>query len=68
MDKDLLLQNMFQTVENTKAMRSSVDKGFNELLEKNLAEQQRFTICCKAKDLNKELARLEPVLRKILSN
>ena len=67
MDKDLLLQNMFQAVENTKAMRSSVDKGFNELLEKKLAKQQRFTISCKAKDLTKELARLEPVLRKILS-
>lgn len=67
MDKDLLLQNTFQAAENIKTMRSSVDKGFNELLEKNLAQQQRFTICCKAKDLNKELARLEPVIEKILS-
>ena len=67
MDKDLLLKNMFMAVKNTKSIRDNMDKGFDKLLEKNLAEQQRFTICCKAKDLNKELARLEPVLRKILS-
>ncbi len=67
MDKDLLLKNMFMAVENTKSIRDNMDKGFDKLLEKNLAEQQRFTICCKAKDLNKELARLEPVLSKILS-
>lgn len=75
MDKDLLLQNMFQAVENTKAMRDSIDKSFDEFAKKNLAEQRkknlvkqrRFTISCKAKDLNKELARLKPVLSKILS-
>lgn len=67
MDKDLLLKNMFMAVENTKSIRDNMDKGFDKLLEKNLAEQQRFTICCKAKDLNKELARLEPILSKILS-
>lgn len=68
MDKDLLLQNMFRAVENTKAMRDSMDKSFDRFAKKNLANQRRFTICCKAKDLNKELARLEPVLSKILSN
>ncbi len=68
MDKDLLLQNMFQAVESTKAMRDSMDKSFDRFAKKNLAKQQRFTISCKAKDLNKELARLEPVLSKILSN
>ncbi|HHY14244.1 MAG TPA: hypothetical protein GX526_06370 [Thermoanaerobacterales bacterium] len=67
MDKDLLLKNMFMAVENTKSIRDNMDKGFDKLLEKNLAKQQRFTISCKAKDLNKELARLEPTLKKILS-
>ncbi len=68
MDKSLLLKNMFEAVENTKKMRDSMDKSLNELAKKSLAKQQRFTISCKAKDLNKELARLEPVLSKILPN
>jgi len=67
MNKDLLLQNMFQAVEGTRTMRDDMDKSFDELAKRNLAKQQRFTICCKAKDLNKELARLEPVLSKILN-
>jgi len=67
MDKDLLLKNMFMAVENTKSIRDNMDKGFDRFAKKNLAKQQRFTISCKAKDLNKELARLEPVLSKILS-
>ena len=65
--KNELLNNMLQAVENTKALRNSMDKSFEKLAEKNLAKQQRFTICCKAKDLSKELARLEPILSKILS-
>lgn len=68
MSKDLLLQNMLQAVENTKTMRNNMDRSFDRFAKKNLAKQRRFTICCKAKDLNKELARLEPVLSKILSN
>lgn len=67
MNKDLLLQNMFQAVEDTRTMRDDMDKSFDELAKRNLAKQQRFTISCKAKDLNKELARLEPVLSKILN-
>ena len=34
MDKDLLLQNMFQAVENTKAMRDSIDKSFDKFAKK----------------------------------
>lgn len=68
MDKQALLTSMFQAVENTKLMRDSIDKSFSGLAKKNLAKQQRFTICCKAKNLNEELAKLEPAIEKILSN
>lgn len=67
MNKDLLMAGIYEAVENTKAIRDEVDKSMEKLLKKERAKQQRFTICCKAKDLNKELKRLEPVLRKILN-
>ncbi len=39
MDKDLLLMGMFQAIENTKAIRDTVEKSLENLLE----EQKEFT-------------------------
>lgn len=67
MDKQKLLMNMFKAVGDTREISEKVDKSFEELSKRNRPRQQRFTICCKVKELNKELARLEPELKRIFN-
>lgn len=69
MDKEALLMNIFQTVENTKKMNETMTRSFEEFRKKHNPEIKRiFTINCKAKDLKKELEKIQPELIKKFPN
>lgn len=68
-NKENLLKGMFEAVESTRSMNDSVTNSFEEFRKKHNPKQERlFVINCKAKNLKRELARLEPELIKKYPN
>ena len=66
MDKKLLFEEMKMAMQNINELKEEVDESFNQL-KNNLNVNKRVVISCKAKDLPKELKKIEPELRKILA-
>ena len=66
MDKKLLFEEMKMAMQNINELKEEVDESFNQL-KNNLNINKRVVISCKAKDLPKELKKLEPELKKILA-
>lgn len=65
MDKKLLFEEMKMAMQNINELKEEVDESFNQL-KNNLNINKRVVISCKAKDLPKELKKIEPELKKIL--
>ena len=66
MDKKLLFEDMKMAMGNIQGIKDEVDKSFKQL-KNNLNINKRVVISCKAKDLPRELKKLEPELKKILA-
>jgi len=66
MDKKLLFEDMKKAMESLQVMKDEVDESLDKLKD-NFKINKRVVISCKAKDLPKELKKLEPELKKILS-
>ena len=66
MDKKLLFEDMKKAMQNIQGIKEEVDESFNQL-KNNLNVNKRVVISCKAKDLPRELKKLEPELKKILA-
>lgn len=65
MDKKLLFEEMKMAMESLQGMKDEVDESLSKL-KGNLNVNKRVVISCKAKDLPKELKKIEPELKKIL--
>ena len=66
MDKKLLFEDMKKAMQNIQGIKEEVDESFNQL-KNNLNVNKRVVISCKAKDLPRELKKIEPELKKILA-
>lgn len=66
MDKKLLFEEMKKAMGNVQEIKDEVDRSL-EKLKGNLNVNKMVVISCKAKDLPKELKKIEPELRKILA-
>ena len=66
MDKKILFEEMKKAMGNIQEIKDEVDRSLDKL-KTNLNVNKRVVISCKAKDLPKELKKIEPELKKILS-
>ena len=65
MDKKLLFEEMKIAMQNIQDIKEEIEESLDKL-KNNLNVNKRVVISCKAKDLPKELKKIEPELRKIL--